>query len=426
MPRPTLAAILVALIGCDAVLGIEPLPGAGRATIAYRSEMCDICSSARCDTERRTCERDAACVEAQRCFANCAPNDAPCRSLCEGNMPRSVRGPVFASLDHCMRQSCVEECLGVRGLASLFGDACACLADVCANEELACLTNGDATQPGRCERRLSCITRDGLNPPTAERCLGEGDPETQALRRCWADFSCGSCPIAKEGSYECVGDYRWPGVSSSEVTVAMQLATFDAKRAPIPGVRVTACRADDCASCDAPLRSATTDDAGVARLTLPIGLLGFNGCFELTGATYAPLLLYLSRPITHDTYQPMFMIDELVLPWLVGSLEAQSDPTRGHVAALAIDCIAAAAAGITAEISPIDANVRRGYILSSGIDANAPATGSLGSVLFVNVAAGSELSLVTSRNAERVFFRDGLVVRPGTVTAVLAPPHPRL
>lgn len=425
-----LGPVLFPLAGCDAALGIEVLPRGD--SLAWKTPACGQCVADGCQAAADACAGSRVCRSIGDCVAACPPSDPKCRAACNAATPLGASDPQFAALDRCLRTSCTEACYGVGGLGKLFapGDACKCLDDACGPQELACIRSGiDPREDvaGACERRAACYAAGGIVDPEAADACGASSPggsaAARALKECWSNTTCASCPVAGTGIYECVGKYRWLAPTTPTVKVAFKITTFDAAQKPIPGVVVQACGADKCARCDTVdgLASGTSNADGVAALTLPAGLAGFAGCFDFQAPGFARMGLALGRPLTRDSAEtPMFMIATDTLPLLGAVAGSPLLADHGLVVAFAVDCFVNFAAGVSMSVDATDPAMRLGYFVNNNFDLKATETGRLGVGVFLNVPAkGMTLTL---QHAGKVVTRQPILPRAGVVTAVLALP----
>lgn len=434
--------LAVGVVGCDAALGIEPIPRGSAPQIAYASPLCARCAVDTCKDVAATCEKNRTCLPLYACIAKCAVDDPKCRATCEKLSPLAATEAPFRDLDRCFRTSCTEECYGITGLGRLFADEdrCRCLDAACGPQELACIRSGVAAPggdagtdagateketAGECERRAACLASVSIDPESADSCGAahpEGAAAAKALKECWSNTSCAGCPVAGTGLYQCVGNYRWTAPTTKDVKISFHVTTFDAEQKPIPGVKVLACGADKCDRCDEAiaLRLATTDANGNAPLVLAAGLAGFAGCFDFQAPGYAHMALSLGRPLGRDSETPMFMVAADTLPLLGVVAGTTLMPERGQVVVFAVDCFVSFAAGVSMSINDTDPAIRQGYFVNNLFDVKAKETGRLGVGVFLNVPPGAVT--LELRQGARVVGRQPVLTRPGVVTAVLGMP----
>src|SRR4051812_27947422 len=119
------AALLVALVGCNAVLGVEELPSANPAPVevkvVFTEPQCATCNAEKCGPERAKCDADHGCRPLHACLASCRLNDVKCRTACETAAPLAVVASPFVELDRCVRRDCTDACLGVTGIGAAYG-----------------------------------------------------------------------------------------------------------------------------------------------------------------------------------------------------------------------------------------------------------------------------------------------------------------
>jgi hypothetical protein len=419
-----LAHFTLALVACDAALGIEYLPrGDGKGPIVYASQECAKCTA--CAAERAACSRDSECDKVQRCYAHCAPNAAKCRMDCDTEFPLALKN--YGALDQCLRTQCTEQCLGPTGLASIFGDACGCLAKECGTEALACVRAGSAQLPGDCERRLECIAREGLDPDHTEACLRTretiSDIELAALRNCWAAVDCKACPVARDGTFACLGDFRWRFPKTVTINVVIRVTTFDSKRDPVKGVTVKACNNGSCASCVDSVDSDVTDADGNSHLTVPATPLGFGGCFLVSAEGYVPMILHPGHALIRDAKLPMFVIPKSALAPLGVFFGTKTQPDHGHLVTIGADCMNWAARGLKIAVEPTDAETRFGYFVNTTIDLKATETGALGTAFHLNLPPRETppTEIEVTRDGALV-SRNFVTIAPEHITVVFTPP----
>jgi hypothetical protein len=420
--------LLIALAGCNAVLGIEVLPtGDTLVPVKYAEPACEACHAAQCAAEKTACDSDAACRPLHACVAKCALNDAACRTTCESSSPFARQGDRFIALDRCVRRGCTETCLGTSGLGAASGPGCACLDASCPSETLGCIRSGlDGAGPGNCERVFGCLDSKEHTPDTVTGCLADfplGDTEVTALRACWTNASCPECRI-QPNDFSCARKYRWSVPVKSSVQVTMHVTKVDGTQTPIRDATVFACNVGKCGACtiDDALAKGTTNENGDARFTLPIGITGFGGCMMVQADGYVTNVISFGAPLVRDARVPMFLIDSTTLGGLAFLLKTTPNPDRGHLIVLADDCFAQLSAGVTADIAPRDEQTVSGYYVgATSLDPKATATGRNGTEVFVNVPPG--VLTLTSHTATSPEVTSGLVVRQGMLTVqILYPP----
>jgi len=429
--------VSVGVVGCDAALGIEPIPKGNAPLIAHASPLCARCAADTCKVAATTCEKSRTCLPLYACIARCAVDDPKCRATCEKLSPLAATEASFRDLDRCFRTSCTEECYGITGLGGLFADKdrCKCLDAACGPQELACIRSGvgaadsDAgTTPevaGECERRAACLASVSIDPESADSCAAahpEGAAAASALKECWSNTSCAECPVAGTGLYQCVGNYRWTAPTTKEVRITFRVTTFDAEQRPIAGAKVVACGADKCDRCDEAnsLKATTSDAEGKASLQLTAGLAGFAGCFDFQAPGFAHMALTLGRPLGRDSSTPMFMVAAETLPLLGAVAGTTLMPDRGQLVVFGVDCFVSFAAGVSMSIDSTDPAIRKGYFVNNLFDVKATETGRLGVGVFLNVPSGAVT--LDLRQGAKLVSRLPVVTRPSVVTTVLAMP----
>lgn len=396
-------AIALSLCGCRQVLGIEELPYVADASvedaaIAYASPECPPCLSSKCEEAAATCAAQPACRAVAGCVARCPRDAIRCRGDCEGADLDTSSGALYRAFDDCRRRSCVRECLGLAGAASMLGASCACVDVRCAKEVSACIQSGaTGTGPvGACERYAQCVARLGNTPAATMQCRAReaaGAEQIAVLGACINTAFCPECTFVGGNAYECVGKYAWDKPTTPAATFTARLAeALSAK--PIDAAEVTACLPERCSSCDPASPGAITKTSasdGAAALTLKAP---FRGCFLVTGkASHVDALFYLGRPVLRDETWSLAMFVRNNLAAFLGLAGIKLTPGRGHISVFAADCLVNASAGIRVEISPTAPETRIGYLVGMVLRTDVRATDSSGAVAIINAPAG----LVTIR-----------------------------
>lgn len=102
------------------------------------------------------------------------------------------------------------------------------------------------------------------------------------------------CNVECDVDFGCLDAYRWPTLDA-DATVPVRVIDFAAEPdEPLEGFTVRACQALDPACESGLVDELTTDEEGIAALTLPPGFAGF---FDITGDEYADSTAQWSEPI---------------------------------------------------------------------------------------------------------------------------------
>lgn len=430
--------VMLATVACNSVLGVEELPraapDAGLVPIQYASADCERCIRDQCGSHERACADDRECRAAHACLSACKVNDPRCRADCELTTASDSARTKLNGLDRCRRLSCLNECVGGKGIGASMGAGCDCIDDAdvgCGKAMLACITSGkdrDGEVIGACERRWMCLTK-ALTPSGALRCYyrdRQGEPEVDEIRNCLAGSSCTSCSAAGGHLYASTNNYRWEKTTSTRLELKLKFLEQTKEQAPVRGLRVRACSSEHCATCDEYVAEGFTNELGVATLDLPISG-SFEGCFEAMPADtekHVPTLLYTGHPISmaEDQLNPkIFRRSDIVL--LAGFADYDfATKNRGCIAAVANDCLWTKSSGMTFAVAPSDDVTKLAYI-RDGVPVKTPPTDPTGGFAALGVPVGPATVSATRDGKKtgeaRVFVRDGFI------TAMLMFPAPQ-
>ena len=153
---------------------------------------------------------------------------------------------------------------------------------------------------------------------------------------------------------------------------------------PIALAEVRACGTLDLV-CASPLATATSDDGGIAVLTVPPQ---FRGYYELSANGYTPSLI--SRPPQNDSEYSQQGVANLTLIALGGQLAGvTADPNLGLAIVSVIDCDNAPAANMIIDVGEQGPGEKIVYLDKSLPTAAAKATDSTGSALVYNAQPGT-------------------------------------
>lgn len=417
-----LVAIAGTTLGCDAVLGIEPLPRAvsdagdasvGPAPIVYAEAACGTCVDKSCAASRDACLADPACAALYGDIAACKTDDPACRAMRERDDPIAAASAAYLALDACRRTSCIPACLRGAGLGAFLDEDCGCLDATCAAEELACVRSR------ACEQRLACISMRP-DPDSYVECVNThgGAVEATAVLDCFRRTSCGSCPIPT-GKTSCVKNFQYARARTPTVDFTLGITPLEGEPR-VDGAKVAACapgRCSPCASVAGPVETAV----GKATLTVPITEGAFDGCFAVTPPDASggklPTLVFPGRRIR----QTEGILETISLPvdifaFLAASFGKSPDPARGHVVVSLHDCIWGRVAGATLEVDAggTDDETVLAYLRGQDVEIGATATTASGTAGIMNVKPGKRV-LVARRGGDEI-ARIQIEVAANTVT----------
>jgi hypothetical protein len=225
-----------------------------------------------------------------------------------------------------------------------------------------------------------------------------------------------------DGDWACVGNVDWPAPAAAMVTITANAQTLQGGD-PLPNLSVTACAKADTA-CASPITTGTTDAQGNITLTLPAGAAGFDGFFEVTGASIPDALVFVNPPIAadmNDLNVPLIDNDTLGLLDLTG---IDLDPTRGHVAAIGLDCALVEGQGLSVSSSTADAESTQIYVVGGLPNVNATETDESGATGIFNIPPGaSSLTAVIASTGDTTGTVE-VQIRAGTISYATLPPTP--
>lgn len=417
MTRAWVAALL--LCGCTRVLDIEDLPRADAsaedAAIVYLSKDCPACLATSCDAPYAQCIGQPACRGMAVCLAGCARDDVLCRSECENADPDTSAGNAYRAFDDCRRRSCVRECVGLAGAATLLGEGCKCIDTICAKELSDCVQSGAAEtgHVGGCERYAQCLRRLEYNPAGTMQCRAlepTGMAESAPIGACIHTAACPECPWVGGGAYACVGKYAWERPAAAVATFTASVAEF-VTNVTVPAATVTACPPERCSACDSRTPGAIHGMGdGDGFVTLPL-MSNFRGCFRITGgADHTDTLSYLGRPVLRAETWSLSLYVRGTLAALAATAGVKTMAGRGHIAIFVYDCNFNPSSGVRVEISPSSPDVTIGYIVGAALRLDVNATAAAGAAAVVNVPPG--LVTIKTFRGDRPVGNQAVWVRP--------------
>ena len=293
-----------------------------------------------------------------------------------------------------------------------------CMAARACGPSLACATDLECEVIEHCF--VGCVT-----PDCHDACLALDDAGSlNALEVALISYCLKPCQL---GNYwQCVGTISWPiaPVGATDVTVVLTDSTTNN---PVAGLVVRACDTSD-PTCTTPISSGTTDATGSVTLPLrnePPDDLGFDGYFDLVTADGLHELYFLSAPLTRS---------HATVPWVALSLTTFDnlaslagvtlDPTRGHIAVDASDCLLAPASGVTFTATGTDSATHLLYYADGMLLGDAPGTDLTGLAFFLDVPVGSVTVQATPTALGTVSSTVSAFTRPGALSVVAALPTP--
>jgi hypothetical protein len=421
-----LAALAVSLSCCENVLSIDgPIVVQGTVDacgIPIPAGDCERCVAGHCCAAASACSGDPVCRALESCLLRCG-GDYGCRATCVESNPVDPQVDVPA-LDTCIAANCNAACGMVCGQAGAYTspdaaqDCEECIASHQCNATLACTSNEDCEIAGHCA--YACVTLD-----CRAACLAKTDAGPAVMTTVIdVGFDCYSaCHL---GHYwPCVGKISWPHPKSTNDAVTLTVIDPSHNDAPYAGLVVKACNAADSACADV-LAAATTNNAGVAQLTLPTlptyGY-GFQGYFDVSSPSgeVFPYLYFLSFPLSEEN-----AVLGLAIPLTADFLSAMSlvnatpDPQRGHIAVVANDCLLVGASGVTVSADGLDGGA---FYSQNGLpNATASATDNSGLVYFFNLVPGQYILHATPSDVGRVTSTVRVLVRAGALSVATALP----
>ncbi len=421
-------ALLVVMLGCDRVLGIEHLEGrTGPAPVAFARAECGVCEREQCAEPARACDRDQVCVQIHRCVAACGLDDARCRSACE-DAELSYRSNVrYQALDTCRRASCRAGCLGDDSLTKLLPPSCECLGKSCRPAAATCLASPPRDGlSGDCERAYVCFAgHERLDPDVIHHCtrrFSAGGAELVSFSQCMEQQSCASCPPADP--FACVGKYSWRSGLALRPKLKMTVVGDEGKI--VVGARVHACLGPLCGSCghedSSTLSTDVSNDKGEVILELAGG---FTGCIHAEHPDHLHTQVIWTRPVVEDEtftgLEAIALMRPSTLDLLMATIGAKRDPDRAQALFVARDCVLGEAAGLTLE--PLPDPAATVIYLRDSLPSKTPPTDKSGTAVVVNLAPGAvtfRLRTATMLVSERTFL-----ARPDHLHDVRMLPLPR-
>lgn len=420
-------ALVVAGGACEQVLAIDgpvvvAAPGACGLPVSVSS--CQSCVAAKCCAQASVCAGEPSCVAHESCMLGCG-TDYACRARCHIADPVPFPSGVPA-LDTCIALSCNDACgltCGVNDAVTEPDGAALCQACVAGN---ICIQAEACTTDLTCENVLRCG-----NACTTSDCQAACVQEYDAGAFAQYQFALASAcltPCQFGAVWSCVGGVSWPFAKSSTQTATLTL-TDATTGAPLQGVVAKSCdRSDEV--CASPFGTGTTDAQGKVTLALPptsTAGFGFHGYFDLAPPGGLPYLVFTAAPLSEpDAQLATAMLSMSAFQDLAATVGATLDPSRGHIAAEATDCLLVPASNVVIAASGgIDAQTKLYYYGTASLDPAATATSLSGLAFLFNVPTTGLVTVqVTPRPLGRTSSAEVLFARAGALSVVAAPPSP--
>jgi hypothetical protein len=261
-------------------------------------------------------------------------------------------------------------------------------------------------------------------------CTAGADSGSTLYSSFYGSIAGGQCQQACDAAnnWSCVGVVPFPAAKGRPRVLTLALGGFQGG-APVSGALVTMCNGGD-PTCAMSIDHAMTDDAGLVQLVDDTGSpnggpYGLNGLLSVSSPALVPTLIYWGFPLSElhglfGTPLPVFSPTDLQGLALLG---VTVDPTRGHVALIATDCLGNQASGVTFSATGIDASTVLRYAAGNSLSATGP-TDYHGAAFFFNVPAGPVDIQATPASLGSVSGRQSVVVQAGWITEVSIAPSP--
>lgn len=335
----------------------------------YATSACEACMHEHCCDALAACQQNLGCDAHTACMLSCDGSDVACRTACSWRFrgQYALRGDVGA----CRARECAAACdLSCGGLEEQSTGCDACVAGRCCSQAKACNENPQCTAYSACIR--GCIPGSpGCTSQCADR-WKDGVAVATALAGCRTN----ACPDActPGTAWGCLDDpvpAPQPRVFDP-VKYTLTLVDFVSFK-PWPAMTIQACDPLDL-SCKTPYATGSTDDAGVAALTLPLLKSGFDGFLVLAGDSAFPGVIQISPPLVGDGTASIRWPSTDEFNLMASLLPATVDAARGHLGGNTRDCVGSYAGGVKLAVEPIDAASIQFYFVGALPNAKATAT----------------------------------------------------
>jgi len=259
---------------------------------------------------------------------------------------------------------------------------------------------------------------------------------------CDSTQTCGAgtfCVLSTAGSltgncvgpdYQCLGNVPTPPAPTSTYFTVTNtyLDVSSGVAIPAPGLLVNACSPTD-ASCTAPVATGLTGPNGEVGLTLPAGVSGFDGYFDVTGPSgdggaILETLVFSSVPVLASGFGPTTNVQTAeALTKSVAPL-GTPDAARAQLVVMDQGCRSTPAFGASLAVSSADGATKVGYVGASGIEAGASTFPvSEAALAYVVNVPGATTSLTTTYGGQLVNQLD-VTLRPNVLVVVVLAPTP--
>jgi hypothetical protein len=223
-------------------------------------------------------------------------------------------------------------------------------------------------------------------------------------------------------NYACVGVFPDPVPTSEEIDYTFRVVTF-LSEGNVPDITVNACALDD-VDCETPIDTATSDEDGLATVTLPTTDGAFDGYLEIEDDMLLPTLVFFNPPISEAPFGPPNI---LVLPletWegFYDAVAVTPIAERGQLGLQALECPLTPGAGMSFEADTDDIESDAVYIINSIPSLAADATDFSGLAGIFNVPVGP-ITVTGTVDGQEIGTATAFI-RAGTLSEVAIYPTP--
>jgi hypothetical protein len=444
------AFILVALSGCQQILGLHERSGAAPGdggsdagvvfkpvagvcgSLRHPSAACAACMDTKCCDEAMACRNDPACDPAFDCTTNCG-DDATCRARCNTFF---TRADTFVNVSVCRESNCEAECgLSCGGFGYNAPGCESCVKQTCCPSAGACAKNGDCIKLDLC--RSNCLAGSLTCPTECEQTYAGGVGDLVPWFDCVQNTCAEACAPGR--NWQCL-DTRTPWLkpkSAGSITFSITIVDILGEQ-PFVGATAKACDKRDLL-CATPFDTKSTDARGFVELTVPAGTGGFDGYVDLTGGNNGggtteseifPAIWYPVPNIVSSGWRGRIQfVSRASFTGLALLTSATIDKDRGHFAAAAQDCNFSAAGSVTFDADTKDDLTTVFYFVMGSPKTNATQTDPQSGIGgYINLPANG-LTLVTAYvpvgDMIKTIGALTFIIRPGTFTTTSIPPIPQ-
>ncbi|HTQ46428.1 MAG TPA: hypothetical protein VMI75_26915 [Polyangiaceae bacterium] len=413
-----IVAVVTLVVACRQLVGIGdeppmsstdagPVGGDGAADagascgIAYAGASCEKCLERACCDTARTCASGTACAALEGCLGACG-GDPTCRARCVDEH-RIGPDPAEADFAACLAANCSTSCTlgGCGALAQMFGADAASSCQKCIVDHV-CQPVGDCLANPLCQEQSWCRQFPALDQ--LETCESAHDAATDPFAGYGAIYQAlgTSCAIdcAWGNQWWCVGHVTTPTANPTGTVMTVALSD-EGTGAPIAGASVNLCAPNLGLPC-VPISSGTTDDAGLASVTIPATQYtpGPTGFIYIDDGGVYPSILYWNFPMSEpNVYLVGPGLTTFDVSLLSGALNVSVDQSRAIVGVRAFDCDSVPSPGVRFDVTPSDPDTRVFYTKGQNLDLTATETDAYGVALVVNVPVDAGSVTVTAKPA---------------------------